>query len=55
MEGLIQISDGSLDDVDISDIVQRVNPEKLYLDIKKELHSVPSYKERCKILTSLVP
>ena len=37
MEGLIQISDGSLDDVDISHIVQRVNPEKLYLDIKKEL------------------
>ena len=37
MEGLIQISDGSLDDVNISDIVQRVNPEKLYLDIKKEL------------------
>ena len=37
MEGLIQISDGSLDDIDISDIVQRVNPEKLYLDIKKEL------------------
>ena len=37
MEGLIQISDGSLDDIDMSDIVQRVNPEKLYLDIKKEL------------------
>ena len=37
MEGLIQISDGSLDDIDISDIVQRVNPEKLFLDIKKEL------------------
>ena len=37
VEGLIQISDGSLDDIDIADVVHRVNPEKLFLDIKKEL------------------
>ena len=46
-EGLVQISDGSLDDVNISDLVKSVNPEKLLLEIKKEL------PKNSKLLTNL--